>query len=91
MATKDELELENAALRDEVAHLREQLADALAGKPPTRPVPTAPSFGMSEGTRADLEQVEETTDPFTGKKVTRDEVQEFLQDWDALRSQRGAK
>lgn len=38
-----------------------------------RPVPTAPSFGMCEGVRTDLEQVDKTTDPFTGKTVTRDE------------------
>lgn len=70
MATKDELERDNAELRAENERLREQLADAQAGKP-TRPVPTAPSFGMSEGTRAELELVEKTTDPFTGKTVTR--------------------
>jgi hypothetical protein len=36
-------------------------------------VPAAPSFGMCEGVRTDLEQVEKTTDPFTGQTVTRDE------------------
>lgn len=35
-----------------------------------RPVPAAPSFGMCEGVRADLEQSGKTTDPFTGKVLT---------------------
>lgn len=39
-----------------------------------RPAPTAPSFGICEGVRTDLEQVKETTDPFTGKVVTREDV-----------------
>lgn len=34
--------------------------------------PAAPSFGMCEGIRAELELVEKTVDPFTGKTVTRD-------------------
>lgn len=74
MATKEELERENTGLREENERLREQLADARAGKSTARPGPVAPSFGMSEGTRADLEQVEKTTDPFTGKTVTRDDL-----------------
>lgn len=71
MATKDELERDNADLRAENERLLAQLADARAGKPTARPAPVAPSFGMSEGTRADLELVEKTTDPFTGRTVTR--------------------
>jgi len=39
-----------------------------------RPAPQAPSFGMCEGVRADLEQVDETTDPFTGKVVTAEDA-----------------
>lgn len=45
-------------------------APTVAG-PTSRLAPQAPSFGMCEGVRADLEQVEKTTDPFTGKVVTR--------------------
>lgn len=33
-----------------------------------------PSFGISEGTRADLEQYGETTDPFTGKLLTQKDL-----------------
>lgn len=73
MPTKDELEFENAELREENERLRAHLADAQKGQV-TRPAPTAPSFGMSEGTRTDLEQVEKTTDPFTGKTVTREDA-----------------
>lgn len=39
-----------------------------------RPAPKAPSFGLCAGTVADLEMVEKTTDPFTGKVVTRADV-----------------
>lgn len=81
MATKEELERENEVLREENdglreenEQLREQLDATRAGQPATRPKPEAPSFGMSEGVRADLEQVEKTTDPFTGKTVTREDV-----------------
>lgn len=73
-AETPDLKADNEALRDENRQLREQLADAQAGNPTTRPVPTAPSFGMCEGVRADLQQVEKTTDPFTGKPVTRSDV-----------------
>jgi hypothetical protein len=31
---------------------------------------TRPSFGISEGTRADLEQYGEVRDPFTGEQLT---------------------
>lgn len=80
MPTKDELEFENAELREENERLREQLAEAQAGKSNTRPVPTAPSFGISEGTRADLEQDGKATDPFTGKVLTRDDVRPAVSD-----------
>jgi hypothetical protein len=39
---------------------------------PQPPIP--PSFGMCEGVRADLEQVDKTTDPFTGKVVTAEDA-----------------
>jgi hypothetical protein len=67
MSTKAELEIENEQLRSRVAELE-------AGRP-VRPVPVAPSFGMCAGVAADLEQVEKTTDPFTGKVVTREGVE----------------
>ena len=33
--------------------------------------PQGPSFGMSEGTREELERTGQATDPFTGRKLTR--------------------
>lgn len=64
MSTKAELEAENA-------RLHEELAAAQSGRP-SRPVPVAPSFGMCEGVRADLEATGKTRDPFTGKTVVLD-------------------
>jgi hypothetical protein len=81
MPTKEELENENLdlleaneTLTDENARLKSELADARSGKPAARTIPAEPSFGMCEGVRADLDQVPKTTDPFTGKVVTRDDV-----------------
>jgi hypothetical protein len=39
-----------------------------------RPRPAAPSFGMAEGTREELERTGEATDPFTGRRLTRDDL-----------------
>jgi hypothetical protein len=82
MPTKEELEFENQELKEENEELgqendllREELATAQAGKVAVRPIPVEPSFGMCEGVRADLEQVEKTTDPFTGKVVTRTDAE----------------
>ena len=33
--------------------------------------PQGPSFGMSEGTREELERTGHAVDPFTGRKLTR--------------------
>ena len=35
---------------------------------------TRPSFGISEGTRADLEQYGEVRDPFTGEQLTESDL-----------------
>jgi hypothetical protein len=75
MPTKDELERENATLREENARLR---AGQAVGR---RPAPTMPSFEMSAGTAADIEQAEQrvragdakeipVVEPFTGSVVT---------------------
>jgi hypothetical protein len=61
---------------DEVAKLRKENADLKAklaevdNQADTRPVPHRPSFGLTEGERADLEQRGVTTDPFTGDLLT---------------------
>lgn len=56
------------------ARPKEETKGVLAADDAFRPVPKAPSFGMCEGVRADLEQHGKATDPFTGKVVTRDDV-----------------
>lgn len=62
-----ELEAENATLR---AHLEETTAAAEAPATETaRPEPQEPSFGLSEGMRADLEAHGRTVSPFTGKTL----------------------
>lgn len=80
----DELE----RLREENARLREELAEAKANAKPTpntRPKPQEPSFGLSEGERADLESLEARkaagervevaiTSPFTGRQRTAEKV-----------------
>jgi hypothetical protein len=73
--TKEELEVENATLRD-------QLDDALAAAaeaeqratvlPNTRPAPTEPSFAIAEGTRAELEANGYALSPFTGARLVGD-------------------
>lgn len=82
-ATKPAAETELESLKRENADLREQLAAARANAKPvpnTRPKPTEPSYGMSEGTRQDIEQAKhrvatgevtklEVASPFTGKVV----------------------
>lgn len=81
MATKDEIEAENAQLKVENERLRAELADARANVKPvpnTRPQPQEPSFGLSEGERLDREEAQRRVDrgevtkvtvtsPFTGK------------------------
>lgn len=87
VATNAELQAEVDRLKAENAELRKRAENPAAA----RRVPLKPSFGMSEGTRADLEvaaqrvksgEVKEVTvtDPFTSEptKVTRANAPEFL-------------
>jgi hypothetical protein len=79
VATKDELTAQLQQLLEENAALRAQLAAA----PAARPAPAGPSFGLSEGVRADLAQLAaradagdtgvrvQVADPFTGRTLTR--------------------
>lgn len=76
MPTKDELQQRVDQLEAENADLRQRVAAGAQAKPNTRPVPTEPSFGLAAGTVADLHQVDKTTDPFTGKAVTRADARE---------------
>jgi hypothetical protein len=69
---------ELSRLREENARLREELAEARANEkaqPNTRPVPHEPSFGLTEGERADLEMTGTATSPFTGERKTVEKVQ----------------
>lgn len=62
-------------LRRENAELRRQLAEANARLTPTkRPKPERPSFGLSEGERADIEMNGQTTSPFTGERLDEDDL-----------------
>lgn len=66
---------EVSRLKAENAELRDQLAEAKANAkalPNTRPTPTEPSFRLSEGQRADLEQHGKTVSPFTGARQVGD-------------------
>lgn len=58
----DELRAENARLKAELAEARRNAA----ARPNTRPKPSEPSYGLSEGQRADLELHGKTVSPFTG-------------------------
>jgi hypothetical protein len=64
---------ELSQLRAENARLRDKLA--AAGISPDEPQkPHAPSFGISEGIRDQLEREGKAVDPFTGKSLTRDDL-----------------
>lgn len=44
-------------------------------EPVSEPVkPKGPSFGISEGTREELERLGVAVDPFTGRTLTRDDL-----------------
>jgi hypothetical protein len=60
---------EVSRLRKENAELRVKLTQA-EGAPNTRPEPTRPSFGLTEGERSELQERGVTTDPFTGELLT---------------------
>jgi hypothetical protein len=64
MPTKDELERENAELRERVAQLEER---NVTGTGASRPAPERPDYGLSEGERQALEIDGVTTSPFTGE------------------------
>jgi len=68
MPTKDELEQENAALRDRVAQLEAEPRD-VTGTGTRRPAPQRPEYGLSEGERQDLETSGVTNSPFTGEQL----------------------
>jgi hypothetical protein len=68
MATKADLEQENA-------ELRRQLDAARAGQV-SRPVPGPPSFGICAGVEADIEMHGSTVDPFTSRVLTEDDLYE---------------
>lgn len=61
-----------AELERENAMLKQQLADGGTVLPNTRPTPREPSFGLTEGQRAELEMRGKTTSPFTGARQVGD-------------------
>lgn len=63
-AENDELLAENERLEAE----RDQALTNQVPKANTKPQPTEPSFGLSEGQRAELEMHGKTISPFTGKR-----------------------
>lgn len=68
MPTKDELEAENAELKDRIAAL--EAAEPAAPEPGTANPPREPKqpdFGLSAGEVDDLRNSGVTTSPFTGK------------------------
>jgi hypothetical protein len=69
MATKTELEQENARLRRE-------LEAARTGQI-SRPVPGPPSFEICEGVAADLEMHGQALDPFTGQLIKAEDDEEI--------------
>jgi len=60
-----------AELEREAEDLRTKLAEAgvVAAVKPYKP-----KFGLSEGTRDELERTGKAVDPFTGEKLTRDDL-----------------
>lgn len=80
-AVIEELRAENERLRAELAEAK---ADAKA-RPNTRPQPAEPSFGLSEGERAEMETLrhrreqgddvpDTVTSPFTGRERSIDQA-----------------
>ena len=67
--TKDELEQENAELRDRVAELEQQQGSATTYDAPA-PRPQRPDFGLSAGEVDDLQTKGVTVSPFTGELLT---------------------
>lgn len=67
--TKDELEAENAQLRDRVAELEAASAGGATTETTGRPQPKRPDY-LSAGEAADLEANGVTVSPFTGETLT---------------------
>lgn len=65
---------EMARLRAENERLREELAAAREGRSVQPAKPVEPSFGISEGTREELERTGKATSPFTGKALSKDDL-----------------
>jgi len=61
-----------AAERDRLAEELEQAKANAVVLPNTHPQPTEPSFGLTEGNRAELEQRGHTVSPFTGARLVAD-------------------
>ncbi|MGW3619482.1 hypothetical protein [Micromonospora arida] len=71
----DRLKTENTKLVEDYNELVDELEEAKANAvvlPNTKPVPHVPSFGMSEGTREELERTGKAVDPFTGRLLTNE-------------------
>jgi hypothetical protein len=60
--TKDQLEQENAELRDRITELE-------AGRPTTPAAPQRPEYGLSAGEKDDLLSNGVTTSPFNGEQL----------------------
>jgi hypothetical protein len=73
MPTKEELENENAALREQLAAAEECAAAAevrdVTGTGSRRPAPQRPDYGLSEGERQSLLESGVATSPFTGEQL----------------------
>ncbi len=72
-AERDQLRRENDALRRQLDAAPAAAPGAAPGTPAARPVPHAPSFGLSEGERADLEQRGVSNSPWTGEQSIADD------------------
>jgi hypothetical protein len=68
MPTKDELEQENATLRERVAELEAGERD-VTGTGARRPAPARPEYGLSEGERQGLAESGVVVSPFTGEQL----------------------
>lgn len=74
-AERDQLRRDNEALQRQLDDVRAQLARTTAGTTTAagRPREHRPSFDLSEGERADLEQRGTTTSPWTGETLIADD------------------